>query len=1091
MAAFPNLLLVRGSDLFLAGVQWSGFSLQAGHETGVAQLRATGSPAVVTLTFPPQSIAEEKGDGAAGGQRGASLAGPSRVQFSFPLGSTINLNAEGLLRALTEESTQILPGAADEPGGTSLELPWHLQVSLQAITSGLSTTVEHTAAPSLSPSGTQGLWTSRLHAQGSTRQYANLQMQALRAQGDLPLHFEPLSAGQRQTLVDLGSHASAMVRRLELSALGGSLDAELQLPEFSWQQAITLGRDRHVRVEATGILFPFGHRAAFVQTADRAFVPPWDPGAPSSAQAGLQRQTSLVVLEPVRGPARDDQALARQFPFDEVEILAPKFSDLAPPAWQTYTPPPGNPSALQTQLDTLLAEREALRVALQSTLDAQPASLELYLQADLGSVSSYRDAKETAGNAAANLQALKKQQADIDRQLQYMDPATQEYQDLLSMRPTNQAISQAADESRAAQAQADRLLQQVTQEFNGLPRTFDDLERLGDQNASRYRVMAGDIAAVQAEIADVTGPQIPRPFFFTPERIPGEPLRVPMRFGGNRSDVFITVPVLFVVDTAREATRSRTSPALAESAPSGSDLTQRLSAAWATYNRIPVPPTLIDLIRSAAPSSADLHDVRELALQAVEDAGTYRTVLQDATVELASLRSLLPGTAAQMVLTYSAEYLKVGEAAQIALQAVPGSEVLMDFLQHPDRAGGLLAPRFQVDAISRELGPVAQAALGAAGLPDLSAVYQDATLFGFPLASLIDAAAAEVPLAPKIEPVLQDGRPCGARMQWSGLRLQSHAPFEVRGDASQLAVEVETSTSNPHTTCTVSNFDLILPPGGNGLLRLGFTAVTFRQLPDKPPDVKVDGLELEFLGSLALIRELAAQLAPFASMLPEIHITSSEVMAAYSLSIADVAAGPFQLRGIAVYLGVTVPLEKKPVTIALRFASRTHPFNLSVLLFGGGGYFEIEVGGDGLTRLELSLEFGASIAVDFVIASGEAHALGGVYFLKEASGELVLGGYLRIGGSLNILGLVSVSIELMLSLRYESDGDQLVGRASLVIEIHLLFFSKSVTIDSGVWRLAGSRHTSEAHRLRGLRSSTPTALDYAQWVSYREAFASV
>jgi hypothetical protein len=124
--------------------------------------------------------------------------------------------------------------------------------------------------------------------------------------------------------------------------------------------------------------------------------------------------------------------------------------------------------------------------------------------------------------------------------------------------------------------------------------------------------------------------------------------------------------------------------------------------------------------------------------------------------------------------------------------------------------------------------------------------------------------------------------------------------------------------------------------------------------------------------------------------------------------------------------------------------------------------------------------------VDFFVARGEVHALGGVRFVA-AGGSIAIDGYLRIGGSVEVLGLVSVSIELMVTLSYRSDN-KLVGRATIVVEIDLTLYSDKVEIDSGEWVLAGSIQ-------RGLtRSATPLDEDnqaaLQAWKEYREAFAT-
>ena len=54
-----------------------------------------------------------------------------------------------------------------------------------------------------------------------------------------------------------------------------------------------------------------------------------------------------------------------------------------------------------------------------------------------------------------------------------------------------------------------------------------------------------------------------------------------------------------------------------------------------------------------------------------------------------------------------------------------------------------------------------------------------------------------------------------------------------------------------------------------------------------------------------------------------------------------------------------------------------------------------------------------------------------------------------------MLGLVTASVEITVGLTYRSNTNQMVGRATLVLEIDLTLFSESVELDSGEWILAG------------------------------------
>ena len=87
---------------------------------------------------------------------------------------------------------------------------------------------------------------------------------------------------------------------------------------------------------------------------------------------------------------------------------------------------------------------------------------------------------------------------------------------------------------------------------------------------------------------------------------------------------------------------------------------------------------------------------------------------------------------------------------------------------------------------------------------------------------------------------------------------------------------------------------------------------------------------------------------------------------------------------------------------------------------------------------------------------------------------------------MEVLGLISVSIELCLSMSYRSERKALVGRATLVIEIDLTLWSDSVELDSGEWVLAGGGGDA-LHPLAP--SAAPPADVFSLWQSYRAAFA--
>jgi hypothetical protein len=283
--------------------------------------------------------------------------------------------------------------------------------------------------------------------------------------------------------------------------------------------------------------------------------------------------------------------------------------------------------------------------------------------------------------------------------------------------------------------------------------------------------------------------------------------------------------------------------------------------------------------------------------------------------------------------------------------------------------------------------------------------------------------------------------------------LQTKESFLAAEDAT-MDIAVVLSPTEHQVRCTVSNVALAFPSADEDakLLEVRFNKVEFLQEGSDVPSIDVDLKETKFFGFLKLLEDLQ-NAVKFAGGTPGLHASDKGVTATFDLPVPDITTGGFQLTGLAFHGVVDVPFDERPVSIGLAFASREDPFNVSVLALGGGGYVDIVLDKSGLKRLEIALEFGASLAIDFIVASGEVHVMGGIRVVKDQDFDLAA--YLRFGGMVEVLGLVSVSIELLVTLTWKEERGALVGEATLVLELDLLLFSDSVELDSGEWVIGG------------------------------------
>jgi hypothetical protein len=155
------------------------------------------------------------------------------------------------------------------------------------------------------------------------------------------------------------------------------------------------------------------------------------------------------------------------------------------------------------------------------------------------------------------------------------------------------------------------------------------------------------------------------------------------------------------------------------------------------------------------------------------------------------------------------------------------------------------------------------------------------------------------------------------------------------------------------------------------------------------------------------------------------------------------------------------------------------------MCFGGGGWFAAELATDGYVGIDAGLEFGGQFGMDVGVASGSVYVRGGIYLQvvrTDDRTDVTLGGCITLGGELDVLGIISVSLTFDLTLEYRirNGADKMWGRASLVVEVDVLVFSGSVEI--------------EVERTFGNSDADPSFADAFttdDWASYCDAFDEI
>jgi len=328
------------------------------------------------------------------------------------------------------------------------------------------------------------------------------------------------------------------------------------------------------------------------------------------------------------------------------------------------------------------------------------------------------------------------------------------------------------------------------------------------------------------------------------------------------------------------------------------------------------------------------------------------------------------------------------------------------------------------------------------------------------LVKLLDALNNNVPKAPNLKTWFTD-EAFYAEYKWKpDLNSETkgiEGVLDVRVNNPTEALQIVTTLKRPYDTslspaltgdARFSNFRIELL----GKLAVKFNYIQFKTGTSGKTDVKVDmgSPPIEFIGELAFVNNLQSIIPStgFSEDGPYVDVSTSGITAGFNIGVPTVTVGVCTISNISLGASINLPFTSDPLTISFNFCTRQNPFLLTVMIWGGGGYFLLKTSLKELVSVEAAFEFGAAAALDIGVASGSVSIMGGFYFKYEVSTKTVtLTGYIRINGRLSILGIITVSLEFYLALTYVKGPkvSKLEGVATLKVKIEIFCFSKTVS----------------------------------------------
>ena len=259
------------------------------------------------------------------------------------------------------------------------------------------------------------------------------------------------------------------------------------------------------------------------------------------------------------------------------------------------------------------------------------------------------------------------------------------------------------------------------------------------------------------------------------------------------------------------------------------------------------------------------------------------------------------------------------------------------------------------------------------------------------------------------------------------------------------------------------------------LIILGTSLVTFRETTLAFDDrgkirFNIETDKIELAGALQFLSDLLKRFLPGGGDdLPPTRLVIVDGKPAGVETVIDLPLPPVQLGAFGVsglVMGAGFRLLLRPTDagidfalgVALSFGKKEDPFTLTIFILGGGGWFDTRLTYYPLTNrllgdITIGITASATLAISLGPIRGAVSITFGVYadfHIDSGSGtSFAITLMLLLKGEVEVKGLISVAISLLLEAQYSSDGS-LVGRGTLKIRVKICWcftfkFSKEVT----------------------------------------------
>ena len=294
-----------------------------------------------------------------------------------------------------------------------------------------------------------------------------------------------------------------------------------------------------------------------------------------------------------------------------------------------------------------------------------------------------------------------------------------------------------------------------------------------------------------------------------------------------------------------------------------------------------------------------------------------------------------------------------------------------------EKTGGLVAPDFTAQGISRALAQRVTLRRYTTGNFDPGAIFAGITILGgVPLDKIFKPIPFGFPgQAGDTVPGLTSVRTTAiiggvntdvieTRYLWTVGKdqLQEQPIFVPLADAAfRLDSVIDTPLDGTPPQFRVwgelGGFEILLPPGNDALIGAQFDQIRFVAGTGQKLDVSVEFDEITFEGPLSFVNDIRKYI-PLDGFIdpPYFDVNPSGVSAGYTLAFPRSGSAFSACRTSVSAPDLHLPFLGGAAGLRFAFCERDHPFLLTVSLFGGGGFFAIDLDTEEVINVEASLE---------------------------------------------------------------------------------------------------------------------------------------